>query len=1127
MHKFRWCFERCSLTCAFLSLTFLLLTIAAVAQAVPPELVNGLRWRLIGPFRGGRVVAVAGVPGDSTTFYFGSVNGGIWKTTDAGVVWTPIFDGQPVASMGALAVAPSDPKIIYAGTGESDIREDLSSGNGVYKSTDGGATWHHIGLDDTLQISRIVIDPQDANVVYAGALGHAFGSGVSGSGQSGSGPNSSNQRGVYKSVDGGAHWTRVLDPGPEIGISDLAMSSGAPQLLFAGAWHVRRPPWSTYAPIEGPGSGLYRSQDGGKTWARLAGNGLPDGDWGRVGVDVAPDGKRVYALIVLQSELQSESEAQPKKSGLYRSDDGGNTWVLANSDLRLTSRAWYFNRITIDSRNPDVIYMPNVALYRSEDGGKTISVLRGAPGGDDYHQLWIDPKNSASMVLGTDQGTTISLNRGQTWSSWYNQPTAQLYHVTTDNQFPYTVYGTQQDSGSAAVPSRTDHGQIAPRDWFPAGPSESGYMVLDPNDSDIVYLSSTYGTVSRFNRHTGFSQDITPWPALAFDAEVNQRKYRDPWTPALVRSPVDPARLYLGTQYVMTTTDGGLHWEIISPDLTGSTGEKPLSSRNRLLPTQIPPTLDSAKRAGYGVVFTIAPSPLDRDLIWAGSDTGLIHVTRDGGKNWKDVSPPGLSDWSQVSMIEASHFDPAVAYAAVNRSRVDDRTPYLYRTRDYGATWQEITNGVSSPAFLRAVREDPQNENSQNKGLLFAGTEFGVYVSFDDGDHWQSLQLNLPVTGVRDLTIHGDDLVAATFGRSFWILDNITPLRQVQMPDARGANAPRLNEPSFNEPSFKEPWFYRPATAVRVDNDSFVGTPLPPEEPTAENPPNGAMLDYFLPSAASTVRLEVFDEQQNLVRTFSSERPSDHVSQGQETWKHQPIPVAERWFPKPEVLEKTTGMHRFVWNLTWGSSGGPTADEDAEYHIPSGPKAVPGVYQVRLTVDGKAQTQPLKVIMDPRSPATAATLASQLRLGRQIFAETMEPRRALAEIESIQKQLADIQEKPGAQNAKLKPALAEVQSDIEKILRNTEHPTEDPGLKDAYTALTSALRVVESGDRAVPSQAIAVYQESSAHVKTRLAEWTRFKETRLAQLNQLLREANLAPIAIADIEQEIEFLMAR
>ena len=1088
MRKLISCLGRCIFTLAFLSLS-----VVAVAQPVSPELVNGLTWRLIGPFRGGLVVAVAGVPGDSTTFYFGSVDGGIWKTNDAGVVWTPIFGGQPVASIGALAVAPSDPKTIYAGTGETDIRSDLSTGNGVYKSTDGGPTWTHIGLEDTRQISRIVIDPQNPAVVYVGALGHAYG------------PNE--ERGVYESVDGGTHWTRVLDLGPAIGVSDLAMCSSAPQILFAGTWNSHRPPWSTYAPLDGPGGGLYRSQDAGKTWSRLEGHGLPEGDWGRVGVDLAPDGKRVYALI-------EAKKSEAGKSGLYRSDDGGNTWVLANADPRLTSRAWYFNRVTVDPQNPDVIYVPNVALYRSEDGGKTISVLRGAPGGDDYHQLWIDPRNSASMVLGTDQGTTISLNRGQTWSSWYNQPTAQFYHVTTDNQFPYVVYGAQQDTGAAAVVSRTDHAQITPRDWFPAGPSESGYLVVDPKNPDIIYLSGTFGTVGRFNKRTGLSQDITPWPAIAWDSEVHERKYRAPWTPPLVLSPADATTLYLGAQYVMKTADGGLHWETISPDLTGAVGDvrdKDASNakdkKTPSPPTQGPPTIEEAKRAGYGVVFTIAPSPLNRDLIWAGSDTGLIHVTRDGGKNWKDVTPPGLSDWSKISLIEASHFDPAVAYAAVDRGRLDDQTPYIYRTRDYGTTWQLVTNGITAPAFLRAVREDPES-----KGLLFAGTEFGVYMSLDDGDHWQSLQFNLPVSSIRDLTIHGDDLVVATHGRAFWILDNITPLRQALEAQKAGS-----------------PWLYRPATAVRVDNDFFAGTPLPPEEPTAENPPNGAMIDYFLPSTAGAVRLEVFDAQQKLVRRFSSE---DRASEDQRPQKHRPLPIAERWFPKPEVVEKTAGMHRFVWNFAWGSSGGPDADEDSEYRNPSGPKAVPGIYHVRLTVDGKTQEQSLKIIMDPRSAATPEVLAQQLQLGQQIFGETIEARRALAEIGSVQKHLADIQlklgqQKLGTQSAQLKAALAEAQSEIDKILTNKEPAAEKgPGLQDAYAGIASALRVVENGERAVPSQAIAVYRESSQQVKARIAEWAGFKQTRLAQLNRQLREAKFAPIAISAIEEGVEFLVS-
>ncbi|MFY9741532.1 MAG: hypothetical protein WAK21_05985 [Candidatus Sulfotelmatobacter sp.] len=1010
------------------------------------------------------MVAVAGVPGDSTTFYFGAVNGGIWKTSDAGTVWKPIFDNQPVGSIGAIAVAPSDSKTIYAGTGESDIRSDLSSGNGVYKSIDAGLTWAHVGLEETRQISRIVVDPREPNIVYVGALGHAYG------------PNE--QRGVFKSVDGGAHWAKVLDQGPEIGISDLAICSGNSQILFAGTWNTHRPPWSTYAPIDGPGGGIYRSQDAGKTWSRLSGNGLPEGDWGRVGIDVAPDGKRVYALI------------QAKNPGLYRSDDGGDTWSLENADPRLTSRAWYFNGITILPENADVIYVPNVALYRSEDGGKTISIVRGAPGGDDYHQIWVGPKNSASMVLGTDQGTTVSLDRGQTWSTWYNQPTAQLYHVITDNQFPYVVYGAQQDSGSAAVPSRTDHGQITPRDWFPVGGSESGYLAPDPKNPDIIYLSGTYGSVSRYDRRTGLSQDVTPWPVPIFGSEINRRKYRDPWTPVLLFSPADSRTLYLGTQYVMKTVDGGLHWQTISPDLTGST--QPTGDK-----LEGPTTIENAKRRGYGVVFTIAPSALNRDLIWAGSDTGLIHFTRDGGKTWKDVTPSGLTPWSKISFIEASHFDPAVAYAAVDRSRLDDQAPYLYRTRDYGSSWQLITNGIAAHAFLRGIREDTKKKN-----LLFAGTELGVYVSFDDGDHWQSLQLNLPVTSVRDLAIHGDDLIVATHGRSFWILDDITPLRQES--DAAKTDA-------F--------WLYHPAPAYRIDNDSFPGTPLPPEEPTAENPPAGAILDYFLKSGANTVTLEIFDAQRKLVRKFSSEERHPE--------NHPPLPIAGRWFPKPEVLETNPGAHRFVWDLSWGSSGEPSADEESEYRSPRGPKAVPGIYSVRLTVDGKSLTQPLTVVMDPRSSATPEILQKQMQLGQQIFAETLEARRALAEIASVQKQLADHEQKLGEKNSDIKSALADAQTAISKIEGEPGAVAQAASLQDAFADMASALRVVEGGDRTVPAQAIAVYNEASQRVKIAIAQWSEFKTTKLRQLNQKLSEASLPPIAISEIEQEVQFLMSR
>ena len=1019
---------------------------------------------MIGPFRGGRVVAVAGVPGDGATFYFGSVGGGIWKTTDAGVTWTSIFDSQPIASIGALVVAPSSPDVIYAGSGESDIRTDLSSGDGVYKSLDGGATWKNIGLRDSRQIGRIVVDPHNADIVYVGVLGHAYG------------PNA--ERGVYKSTDGGETWTHVLDNGPTIGISDLAIATGAPNVLFAGTWNAHRPPWSAYAPLQGPGGGLYRSTDSGATWTQLTGHGLPDGDWGRVGVAVASDGKRVYALL-----------DAGKKSGLYRSDDGGDTWTLANGDARLTSRAWYFIGITVDPGNPDVIYISNIALYRSEDGGKTISIVRGAPGGDDYHQLWVDPKNSARMILGTDQGASISLNDGKTWSSWYNQPIGQFYHVITDNEFPYHVYGAQQDSGSAAVLSRTDHGQITARDWYMVGGGESGWLAPDPSDPNILYATGVYGSVVRWDRRTSLSQDITPWPASNFGSEINERKYRDPWTPMLVFSPVDKSALYLGTQYVMKTTDGGLHWEKISPDLTGAAAN--VASEKSAGPT----TAQNAKERGFGVVYSIAPSPLKAAQIWAGSDTGLLHLTLDGGKTWQNVTPNGIGDWSKIAMIEASRFDPAAAYAAVERHRLDDLTPYIYRTRDYGKTWQPIAAGIGAQSFVNAIRED-----TQQKGLLFAGTELGIYVSFDDGDHWQPLQLNLPVASVRDITIHGDDLIVATHGRAFWILDDITPLRQIAA-QPQGANV----------------LLYQPATAIRIDNDVFLGSPLPPEEPAAKNPPDGAVLDYYLKSPAKRVTLEIYDSSRQLVRRYAS---------GGKEQTYPPLPIAPRWLPKPVVLENGAGMHRFVWDLRWSSSGSPEEiEEDEGYGAPRGPRVTPGIYQLRLTIDGDILMQNLKIEIDPRSSATSVELDEQLRLGLEIFGEVRRSRRAVTEISAVKKHLDEVQQKIVGHQPELLKQVTELQAAIAKIEKGSGPAM--MGLEAANTGLASALRVVEGGDRTTPSQAVELYHQSDEAAKAPIAEWTKLKSNELPRLNNTLQKGGVAPIQISQIEREVEYLVSQ
>ena len=1096
----------------FFSLLRLLLTVAlacapssavataqALSPALSPTLFSGLEWRLIGPFRAGRVVAVSGVPGSDGSFYFGGVDGGIWKTTDAGTVWQPLFDHEPVASIGALAVASSDPKIIYAGTGESDIRSDLASGDGIYRSDDAGATWKHIGLDDSRQISRILVAPTDPRTVYVGVLGHAYG------------PNA--ERGVYKSTDAGEHWRQVLDKGPDVGIADLAMAVGNPKILFAATWNAHRSTWSTYAPLEGPGDALYRSTDGGAHWTAIAGHGLPDGAWGRSGIAVSADGRRVYATIEVAPQAGPgpatpghaavgraaagravSARPSPGNSGLYRSNDGGDTWTLANADPRLTSRAWYFNSLAIDPQNADVLYIPNVALYRTEDGGKTIQIVRGAPGGDDYHQVWVDPKNSNHLMLGVDQGATASLDRGKTWTTWYNQPTAQLYHVTTDHRFPYTVYGAQQDSGAIAVHSRSDHGRLDMRDWFLPGGSESGYLAVDPKDENIIYYSGTYGTVQRFDRRTSFSQTVTPWPLGGFALPIDKRRYRDPWTPVLVFSPADKQSLYLGTQYVMKTVDGGLHWQQISPDLTGV-----LPSTHATAAV----TNKTAEQQGYGVVYTIAPSPLDADRIWAGTDTGRIHLTTDGGKSWRDVTPPGLNTWSKISLIEASHFDPATAYAAVDRHRLDDRKPYIYITRDSGKTWKLAVNGIAPTHFVRAIREDPEQRN-----LLFAGTEFGIYVSFDAGENWQPLQRNMPVSSVRDMNVNGSDLIVATHGRSFWMLDDIAPLRQAAAARTAAAKGARA-------------YLYTPPTAMRVDNDDFLGTPLPPEEPQASNPPNGAVVDYYLGAGATRVSLQILDAQGRVLRHFASD--------DQQTVKRPLLPIAERWFPKPQVLETTAGEHRFIWDLAAGSGTGFGDDDDAG--MPPGPRVPPGSYTLRLSVDGTTDgttmDRPLQVAMDPRAQATPQVLAQQFTLAHSIYRQTQSSRKAMAELEGVESQLKALDAKGAGNPAYVSQAVRNALTQLNAIRGGEEPGKQLVGLSEANAGLGTALRMVESGDRAAPSQALVIFDEMGKSARAQIDAWQQFKTTDLGKVNAALLRAHESPLQVASIEEQVHYAMTR
>ena len=980
------------------------------AQQLDPKLYQGLRWRLVGPFRGGRTVSVAGIPGNPNVYYFGGVGGGVWKTTNGGITWNPIFDSQNVASIGAITLAPSDPNTIYVGTGEPDLRSDLSTGNGMYKSTDAGATWQHIGLDDTRQIARIVVDPHDPNVVLVAALGHAYG------------PNP--ERGVFKSIDGGKTWRKVLFIDNNRGAIDLAADPDDSRTLYAAMWHVQRPPWSQYPPDNGDGA-IYKSTDAGDTWTRLSGTGLPTGDWGRIGIRVAAgtQGKRLYTLI---------DHKDTKQAGFYRSDDGGANWSRIGTDSRILGRLWYFGEVAVDPKNPDVIYLPNVSLYRSQDAGKSWEAIKGAPGGDDYHALWIDPTNPQRMITGSDQGAIISVDGGKSWSSWYNQPTAQFYHVITDNEFPYHVYGSQQDSGTVSIASRSDYGTITFRNWYSIGAGESGYIAPAP-DGSTVYGGDPYGPVMRFDRLTGHAQDVSPQPVQAFGTEIFQRKLRATWTSPIVMSPRDSNTLYFGAQYLLRSTDHGMSWQQISPDLTGADPKTQQAGS---------PTIQNAKARGYGAIYTIAPSPLDNNVIWTGSDTGMIHLTRDGGKTWNNVTPPGLSDWSKISLIDAGHFDAGTAYAAVDRHRLDDMNPWIYRTHDYGTTWTKIVDGIAQNAFARAVRED-----RIIKGLLVAGTEFGVYFSTDDGAHWNSLQLNLPNTPIHDLVIKNNDVIVATHGRSFWVLDDISPLRELT-PKLAGNAA----------------YLFKPASTFRVRRSVNNDTPLPLEEPQGDNPPSGAVVYYHLASAnAQEVVIEVLDQSGQVVRRYSSsDKPRT---------PRTPPPFPNYWLPKPEIPSAETGMHRFVWDLRYAppAAGGGYAMAVANKQTepqPQGPLVVPGSYRIRLTVDGKSYEQPLEVGPDPRVKATAQDYTQQFALAKRIYDGL---KQAGQTIRQIDEHRAQLKQQPN-------PELDRKLVSIAGAARGEEDEEGGPAptavtLRRVTANLSHLLGVVESADAPPTKQA--------------------------------------------------------
>ncbi len=915
------------------SVVFALIEVAPSArQAVSPaapsrDLLRAccgdLRYRMIGPFRGGRTKAATGVPGQPNVFYIGACNGGVWKSTDYGRVWTPIFDDQPTGSIGAIAVAPSNPNIVYVGSGEGLQRPDLSTGDGIYRSADAGRTWRHLGLRDGQQIPQIAIDPRNPDRLWVAVLGHPYG------------PNA--ERGIFRSTDGGGTFQKVLYRDENTGGIDVVVDPSNADVVYAALWENRQAPWEN-GEFTGSGSGLYKSTDGGTTWRQLTA-GLPtyaQNHLGRIGIGISPSRpQRIFLTIQARD-----------RAGLYRSDDAGETWTLVNEDPCVTEREDDFAEVKVDPKNPDIVYTASVVTWKSVDGGQTFTALRGSPGGDDYHRLWINPDNPDIILLASDQGAVVTVNGGRTWSSWYNQPTAQLYHVAADSAFPYRVCSGQQESGSVCISSRGDDGRITFRDWHPVGVDEYGYVAPDPLDPDIVYG----GRVTRYNRRNGEVQNIAP-----VVAPTDENAYRVIRTQPVLFSPLDPKVLYFAANRIWKTTSGGEHWTAISPDLTRASWEAPANVGKYR-------GSDEAKPSRRGVVYTIAPSPLEAGRIWAGTDDGLIHVTTDGGQHWTNVTPPELSPWAKVSLMDASHFDANTAYAAVNTIRLDDLRPHIYRTRDGGRTWTHITSGIPDGGTVNVVREDPKR-----RGLLFAGTEQSVYISFDDGDHWQSLRLNMPATSIRDLIVKDDDLVVATHGRSFWILDDITALRQVNAAVA---------EASVH--------LYKPQDAWRVQWNKNTDTPLPSDEPAGQNPPDGAVIDYWLNShSPGPVVIEILDGAGAVIRRFSSADPAEPVKDIG-NWPAY-------WIRPARVPAATAGMHRFVWDLHYP----PPKSFDWSYPIaatphdtarePKGPWAMPGTYTVRLTAGATTRTAPLVVKMDPRVKTPRLGLERQFALSMRLY----------------------------------------------------------------------------------------------------------------------------------------------